>query len=51
MLDEALLRFLAHREVPIDTKDYQRVLKASRYLAMDADGRVWVTGPAEGPPR
>jgi hypothetical protein len=27
------------------------VLKASRYLHMDEQGRVWVTGIEDGPPR
>ena len=51
MLDESLLRFLSHREVPKDVTEYARVLRASKFLTLAENGKLWVTGLPEGPPR
>ncbi len=51
MVDEDLLRYLHNRHVPQCPLTYARVLKASQYINMDQKGRVWITGPGEGPPR
>ena len=51
MLDEVLLRFLSHSEAPTDPVEYSRVLKASRFMYMDAAGRVWLRGDDDVPPR
>ncbi len=51
LLDEELLRYLSHREAPPGPEALERVVAASRYLRLDKDGRLWVSGTGGGPPR
>ena len=51
LVDEALLRYLSHREAPASAAAHQRVVQASSFLRLDREGRLWTTGPGGGPPR
>ncbi len=51
LLDEPLLKFLSHREVPREAEEYARVLRASKFLTLAESGKLFVTGLPEGPPR
>jgi hypothetical protein len=50
-LDEPVLRFLSHSELPKDDLDVGRVLRAAQFAQMDEGGRVWLKGTAETPAR
>ena len=51
LLDEELLRYLSHREAPPGPEALERVVAASRYLRLDREGRLWVTGAGGSSPR
>jgi hypothetical protein len=40
-LDTDLLKYLAVGERPRDPAILDRVMRASRFLSMDSDGRIW----------
>jgi hypothetical protein len=40
-LDEPLLRYLAVGEKPSDPKEIARVIRASNFLSIDPDGKLW----------
>jgi hypothetical protein len=40
-LDESLLRYLAVGEKPSDPKEIARVMRASNFLSLNPDGKLW----------
>jgi hypothetical protein len=40
-LDKELLRYLAVGERPNDSAILDRVMRASRFINMDSEGRIW----------
>ena len=51
LLDEPLLRYLSHEEVPTSTATAARVLKTSKWIHMDDRGSLWSHALKIGPPR
>jgi hypothetical protein len=51
LLDEALLCYLSHKQLPVDAAEATRVVQASKYIHMNREGKVYISGPLEGVPR
>jgi hypothetical protein len=50
-LDEAILRYLSHGELPKDVRQEDRVRRAANFAELDAAGKVWLRGSQDAPAR